>query len=91
MLGFGGLSRDEFHKVVDHVGRKHPEMLSLVGFTKEQLISSIVKALESPNGVYADDLYLNVIAVGNRVRTTYLMGGGTFTRMGKAGWLHRLY
>lgn len=90
-------------EVIDHVGRKHPEMLSLVGFTKEQLISSIVKTLESPNEVYADvrqsryflkkldDLYLNVIVVGNRVRTTYLMGRGTFTRMGKTRWLHRLY
>jgi len=77
--------------------------LSLVGLTKEQLISSIVKTLESPNEVYADvrrsryflkkldDLYLNVIVVGDRVRTTYLMGRGTFTRMGKTRWLHRLY
>ena len=88
-------------EVIDHIERKHPEML--VGFMKEQLISSIAETLEKPNEVYVnarrskyflkklDDLYLNVIVVGDRVKTTYLMGGRTYTRMGKMKWLHRLY
>ena len=90
-------------EVIDHMERKHPEMLSLVGFMKEQLISSIVQTLEKPDEVYVDvrsskyflkkldDLYLNVIVVGDGVKTTYLTGGRTYTRMGKMKWLHRLY
>ena len=90
-------------EVIDHIVRKHPEMLSLAGFMKERLISSIAQTLEKPNEVYVnarrskyflkklDDLYLNVIVVGDRVKTTYLMGGRTYTRMRKMKWLHRLY
>jgi len=90
-------------EVIDHMERKHPEMLSLVGFMKEQLISAIVQTLEKPDEVYVDvrsskyflkkldDLYLNVIVVGDGVKTTYLMGTRTYARMGKMKWLHRLY
>jgi hypothetical protein len=65
-------------------------MLSLAGFMKEQLISSIAETLEKPSEVYMDvrcskyflkkldDLYLNVIIVGDRVKTTYLMGTRTY-------------
>jgi len=90
-------------EVVDHVVRKHPEMLSLVGFMKERLISSIVQTLKKPTEVYLDvrrsryflrklnDLYLNVIVVEDRVKTAYLMGERTYTKMGRMKWLHRLY
>jgi len=89
-------------EVIDHMERKHPEMLSLAGFMKEQLISSIAQTLEKPDEVYVDvrsskyflkldDLYLNVIVVGDGVKTTYLMGTRTCARMGKMKWLHRLY
>ena len=90
-------------EVIDHIERKHPEMLSLVGFAKGHLLSSIVETLERPNEVYADDrrsryflkklgdLYLNVIVVEERVKTTYLISGKTYHRMGKMRWLRRLY
>lgn len=90
-------------EVIDHIERKHPEMLALVGFVKGHLVSSIVETLERPNEVYTDDrrsrdflkklddLYLNVIVVEDRVKTTYLISGKTYDRMGKMRWLHRLY
>jgi len=90
-------------EVIDHIHRKHPEMLSSEGFTREQLFSSILQALEKPTEVYADargsmyflrklnDLCLNIIVARNTVKTAYLMGESTYARMGKIRWLRRLY
>jgi len=90
-------------EVIDHVERKHPEMLSFLGFAKKELVMCIANTLEKPDEVYKDvrgskyflkrlyNLYLNVIVANDRVRTTYLMGTTTYTRMGKTKWLHRLF
>jgi hypothetical protein len=90
-------------EVIDHIQRKHPEMLSSEGFTREQLFSSILEALEKPSEVYADarrsryflrrlnHLSLNIVVVRDRVMTAYLMGERTYARMGKLRWLRRLY
>jgi hypothetical protein len=90
-------------EVIDHIVRKHSQMLSIVGFGKEQLLSSLIRALESPMKVFldargsryfilrADDLYLNVIVIRGSVKTAYLIGERTYARMRKARWLRRLY
>lgn len=90
-------------EAVDHILRKHPQMLSAVGFTKEKLVSSLVRALESPNEVFLDtlgsrhfvlnvgELYLNVVVIGGSVKTAYLIGKRTYARMRRARWLRRLY
>lgn len=39
-------------EVIDHIERKHPEMLLLVGFAKQQLISSVVQTLEKSMRCY---------------------------------------
>jgi hypothetical protein len=88
---------------IDHVLRKHPQMLSIVGFTREELVSTLVRALESPSEVFLDtlgskhfilnvgELYLNVVVIGGSVKTAYLIGNRTYARMRKARWLRRLY
>ena len=73
-------------EMIEHVTRKHPQMLSLASLTGERLLRSVVQALENPNEVFVDDrdakyflirvnaLYLNVIVSGGVVRTAYLIG-----------------
>ncbi len=90
-------------EVLDHIQRKHPQMFSMVGLSREQLVSSLVQALGNPDEVYVDTsgsrycvkridaLYLNVIVVGETVKTAYLMGNRTYRRMRKTRWLRRLY
>jgi hypothetical protein len=90
-------------EVVDHIERKHPEMLSVMGLAKHQLISFIVEALEALRQVYVDtdgsryflknlnDLYLNVVVARGTAKTAYLMSQRTCRRMGKTRWLRRLY
>ena len=90
-------------QTIDHVLRKHPQMLSIVGFTREEFVSTLVRALESPKEVFLDtlgsrhfilnvgELYLNVVVVGGSVKTAYLIGNRTYARMRKARWLRRLY
>jgi hypothetical protein len=90
-------------EAIDHILRKHPQMVSAVGFTEEGLVSSLVRALESPNEVFLDtlgsrhfvldvgELYLNVVVIGGSVKTAYLIGKRTYARMRKARWLRRLY
>ena len=67
-------------EVIDHIERKHPQMLSIAGMSGEKLSSSVIQALENPDGVYADvrhtkyflrridHLYLNVIVTGDSVK-----------------------
>ncbi len=90
-------------EAIDHIARKHPQMLSIVGFGKEQLLSALIQALEDPTKVFLDargsryfilkagDLYLNVIVIRGSVKTAYLIGERTYARMRKARWLRRLY
>ncbi len=90
-------------EVIDHIVRKHPQMLSIAGFGKEQLLPSLFRALESPTKVFLDahgsryfilkagDLYLNVIVIRGSVKMAYLIGERTYARMRKARWLRRLY
>ena len=90
-------------EVIDHVERKHPQMLSVARLNGEKLVSSVIRTLENPNEVYVDahnaryflrkmeELYLNVIVRGDIVKTAYLMGERTHRRMEKTRWLRRLY
>lgn len=90
-------------EVIDHIVRKHPQMVSAVGFAREQLVSYLTRALEDPKEVFldtlgsrhfimeVDELYLNVVVIGDSVRTAYLIGKRTYARLRKARWLRRLY
>lgn len=90
-------------EVIDHIVRKHPQMLSVVGFERERLVASLVLTLENPVEIHANaglskyylrklnDLYLNIIVIGDTVKTAYLIGDATYKRMSRARWLRRLY
>jgi hypothetical protein len=90
-------------EVIDHIVRKHPQMFSIVGFDREQIVTSLIRALETPNEVFldtlgsrhfvmqVDELHLNVIVIGDSVKTAYLIGNRTYARMRKTRWLRRLY
>jgi len=88
--------------VVDHVVRKHSEILSLLALTRNGFVKLLCNALEEPNEVYVDvhdsryflkklnDLYLNVIVSEQTVRTAYLISPKTYSKMGRKRWLRRL-
>lgn len=90
-------------EVIDHIVRKHPQMVSAVGLAREELVSALVRALESPKEVFLDtigsrhfilnvgELYPNVVVIEDSVKTAYLIGNRTYARMRKARWLRRLY
>lgn len=90
-------------EVTDHIVRKHPQMLSIVGLDRERLVTHLTRALEAPKEVFldtlgskhfildVDELYLNVVVIEHSVKTAYLMGKRTYARMRKARWLRRLY
>jgi len=90
-------------EVVDHIVRKHPQMFSIVGFSKDQIVITLIHALETPSEVFLDtlgskhfikevgDVYLNVIVIEDSVKTAYLIGNRTYARMRRARWLRRLY
>lgn len=90
-------------EVIDHIVRKHPQMISAVGLRQEQLVSYLTRALQAPKEVFldtlgsrhfvtaVDELYLNVIVIGDSVKTAYLIGKRSYARMRKARWLRRLY
>ena len=71
--------------VVDHVVRKHSEVLSLLGLARKGFVELLRNVLEESNEVYADvygskyflkklnDLYLNVIVSEEIVKTAYLI------------------
>lgn len=75
----------------------------VVGLDKEQLVSYLTRAWQAPKEVFldslgsrhfimdVDELYLNVVVIGNSVKTAYLIGKRTYARMRKARWLRRLY
>jgi len=88
--------------VVDHVIRKHSEILSLLGLTRKGFVKLLRSALEEPNEAYVDvydsryfikrlnDLYLNVVVSEETVRTAYLISPKTYSRMRRKRWLRRL-
>jgi len=88
--------------VVDHVSRKHPEVLSLLGLTEEGFFGLLRGVLEKPHEAYVDssgstyflkklnDLYLNVVVDEGIVRTAYLISSKTHSRMRRRRWLRRL-
>lgn len=88
--------------VVDHVIRKHSEVLSLLGLTREGFVKLLRSSLEEPNEAYMDihdsryflkrlnDLYLNVVVSSDTVRTAYLISLKTYSRMRKRRWLRHL-
>lgn len=90
-------------EVIEHVERKHPQMVSLARLNGERLLSSVIRTLEKPDEVFVDarharyflmkmdDLYLNVIVTNDIVKTAYLMGERTHKRMEKTRWLRRPY
>lgn len=71
--------------VVDHIVRKHSEMLSLLGLDREDFVKLLCSVLEEPDEVYVDvydskyflkktdDLRLNVIVAEETVKTAYLI------------------
>lgn len=88
--------------VVDHVVRKHSEVLSLLGLTRKGFVGLLRNVLEEPNEVYADvygskyflkklnDLYLNLIVSEEIVKTAYLISPRTYFKMRRKRWLRRL-
>lgn len=88
--------------VVDHVIRKHSEILSLLGLTKKGFVKLLRSALEETNEAYVDvydskyflkklnDFYLNVIVSEGTVKTAYLISSKTYSRMRRKRWLRRL-
>lgn len=92
-----------YNETIDHILRKHQEMLSILNLKKNDLIKLIINTLENPHQVYIDirggkyflkkcnDLYFNVIVHENIIRTAYLIGSKTYLRMVKRRWLQRLY
>jgi hypothetical protein len=71
--------------VVDHVIRKHSEILSLLGLTRNGFVKLLRSALEEPSEAYVDvygsryflrrlnDLYLNAVVSEDALRTAYLI------------------
>ena len=103
VVAYNGSRITVTREVIDHIERKHPQMLSVAGLSAERLLSLMIQTIESPTEVYVDahhtqyflrkidPLYFNVIVADGTVRTAYLMGERTHRRMGKTRWLHRLY
>lgn len=99
---YDGLSIAVTEDVVDHVVRKHSEVLSLLGLTREGFVKLLCNVLEEPDEVYADaygskyflkklnDLYLNVIVSEEIVKTAYLISPRTYSKMSRKKWLQRL-
>jgi len=88
--------------VIDHVIRKHSEILTLLGLTKEEFVSLLRSVLEKPHEAYVDaygsiyflkrlnKLYLNVVVGEKTVKTAYLIDSKTYSRMRRKRWLRRL-
>lgn len=88
--------------LVDHVVRKHSEMFSLLGLTREDFVKLLCSVLKAPDEVYVDaydfkyflkkmgDLRLNVIVGEETVKTAYLISQKTYFRMRRKRWLRRL-
>jgi hypothetical protein len=88
--------------VVDHVNRKHSEVLFLLGLTEEGSFDLLCSVLKKPHEAYVDsygskyllkrvnDLYLNVVVDEGIVRTAYLINSKTHSRMRRRRWLRRL-
>ena len=88
--------------VVDHIVRKHSEVLAFLTLMREDFVNLLCKTLEEPNEVYVDvyksryflkrlnDFYLNVVVSGQSARTAYLIGRKTYSKMRRKRWLRRL-
>jgi hypothetical protein len=88
--------------VVDHIVRKHSEILAFLTLTREDFVKLLCNTLEKPNEVYVDarkskyflkklnDFYLNVIVSEQTVKTAYLINRKTYFKMGRKRWLRRL-
>ena len=99
---YDGTSIAVTEDVVDHVVRKHSEILSLLALTRKRLVKLLCDVLQEPNEVYVDvydsryflkkldDLYLNVIVSEQTVKTAYLISQKTYSKMGSKRWLRRL-
>lgn len=100
---FDGLLVELPNEAIEHILRKHPDMLSILNLTKGQLVQKIINTIEKPDEVYIDiynaryflkrtnDLYINVIVGGGTVRTTYLISTDTYARMRRIKWLRHLF
>ncbi|MEM2972477.1 MAG: hypothetical protein QW270_08705 [Candidatus Bathyarchaeia archaeon] len=88
--------------VIDHVVRKHSEVLSLLNLDKQGFVKLLHIALKEPNEAYTDayqskyflkklnNLYLNVVVSEGTVKTAYLISWKTYSKMRKKRWLQRL-
>ena len=92
-----------YNETIDHILRKHKEMISILNLKGNDLVKLIINTLENPNQIYIDnkggkyflkkynELYFNVIVHENIIRTAYLISSKTYLRMVKKRWLQRLY
>lgn len=99
---YDGTSIAVTEDVVDHVVRKHSEILSLLALTRKGFVKLLCNVLQEPNEVYVDiydsryflkrvdDLYLNVIVSEQIVKTAYLISQKTYSKMRSKRWLRRL-
>ena len=99
---YDGTSVALIEDVVDHVARKHSEVLSLLSLVREGFVKLLCSSLEDPDEAYldvrgskyflkrVDGLYLNVVVSGDTVRTAYLISSRTYSRMRRRRWLRRL-
>ena len=99
---YDGSSIAVAEEVVDHIVRKHSDMLSLLGLVREDFVKLLSSVLEEPDEVYVDvydfryflkktdDLRLSVIVGEETVKTAYLISQKTYFRMRKKRWLRRL-
>ncbi len=88
---------------IEHVVRKHSEILSMLNLSREEFLDLVQEILRLPSEVYLDalnvkyflrkinDLYLNVIVKEKIVRTSYLISQKTYERLGRKKWLQRLF
>ncbi len=89
--------------IIQHVTRKHPDVLRILGVSEDGLVKLLSSAVSAPDEIYvddegslffllrADDLRLCVIVREGLARTAYLIGERTYARMRRKRWLRRLY
>ncbi len=89
--------------MIQHVARKHPDVLRVLGVSEEGLVELLSSVVSTPDEVYVDDegslffllrvgdLRLCMVVRGELARTAYLIGERTYAKMKKKRWLRRLY
>jgi len=88
--------------IISHIIRKHPDALLMLNSDEHRLPHEIERAIESPDEIFTDrhgsvmflrkagNLFLNVVVRDRLVRTAYLIGQRTHSKMRRNKWLQRL-